>query len=1562
MMATYIHYTHEFLDKIGQDSKKDLIIGKIEDLRSYEKPENLNSVDPYSKGLLVLKFIKAYTCRIIIQPVWMTINGESIHVLFIRDFVSKKRFDYLWGNVIHPLLRNGEWLEKYPLPQHEYTTFESNYISNLASQDSRRPQLPASLSDWLRDFRITLNFDVYETESWVLFSNDRTNGLLEKHILFFRDTLKVILTKTRNDTIKVSCINEEGRVFKAIYEPFNIGMIYSDFEEVNGKRIVVLYDGAHIKDQEARWSAALERLKKNENTVEGNLLQISKEAFRAYPKWIVTNESEDLWVSIQRYEGTHNLSLLPEQVMFLNNFKFPAYINGQAGSGKSTMLYYLFANVYFFKCMGEQMEGDIIFLTENDHLLEHTSQSIIGLLSSNPEFSIGFTIEERNNVRKHFLSFKDYLLGILPEEERATLDSYKYLDFARFKEQFLSSTYISKKFSPEEVWFVISTYIYGYDEYKIIDSGEKYNQDIPSKFRIVDNDNFQAIVQNYLSFYTKLLEEGWWDKTFLVRKIRKTYPSRLPKQYAVVFCDEAQDFTRIELRLIIQSSIFTSYDLEGTEQIPIVFAGDALQTVSPTGFSDVRLHQMYFDAFGESNFTYDKIRSTYNPSFNYRSLQPIVRLANVVQFYRKETLMEDIFIRQESKRGAANATLPILHEKEWLLKSENRELFEKKFRYKSFIVPVDLKEEDVYIKTEELLQNNIFTDIKSSIDAKGAEYSQVVVYGFGDYFLTEFGMLGWEKEDSDFKKRFFFNKLYVAVTRAQNELVIIDGKNAIDNFWIPLLTVPAGVESWEKYSDVDDVLPMRPGSGLSNIQDSTPDDALQNATLDMEQGINDMNVARLVVASNVFLMLGKIEEANCCLGYKEQIRRRWVEAGNHFIKAGKQEEAANAFLQAKQWDRLLNDLKGYSGNKQEVRILISRLMKNGVWEKDELSRIYDLRNALSEVTAQIIWYPEYCEKLITYASGIVNAEDKRELAFILESIVKEEDSTLWRLIGQLYFDTKQFNNAIDAWSRIINNQADPDYFPDYIKAHIEKSKDEQSIADELLWVGRLVRNNISKGERITLAKRMRKAYQENQDEINDSDFKWELYTHIYSALVLLGEIDQITEIGSFVESNASDIGQLLSLYSFLIHNSADERIAILGKERWIKLKFHSLRSIIQDTPKLLIICNDEFAKQNFPFADSNNPWELFEINQVPEKPMPISLVPDDHFKSIVIKNYRRFPSLEISNLGQINLIVGNNNSGKTSFLEALLFSPDPDICFRNFLYCYQQRNNNAEQENAKTFFTNLINKDATPREIQFVIKNGRRYWSYLLRNPSSNELTEGQISDNLDGRQFLAIKESQSKIKISKHIDVAISDSKDAQILKDISFVPFGKGYTEKLSSVYYNEIGIKRTLRSDFVNQMKIFIPEIIDIAINPDTNHIVIEAGINGHENQYSLHDFGEGANKLFRILVQLHASKNKRLMIDEIDAGVHYSRLQEFWKIIISIALEYNVQLFVTTHNDECLKAYADAVSDERFANFRDRVRVVTLEYHISKQEVIPIVRDYANIEFANDQNIELRGRIL
>ncbi len=73
-------------------------------------------------------------------------------------------------------------------------------------------------------------------------------------------------------------------------------------------------------------------------------------------------------------------------------------------------------------------------------------------------------------------------------------------------------------------------------------------------------------------------------------------------------------------------------------------------------------------------------------------------------------------------------------------------------------------------------------------------------------------------------------------------------------------------------------------------------------------------------------------------------------------------------------------------------------------------------------------------------------------------------------------------------------------------------------------------------------------------------------------------------------------------------------------------------------------------------------------------------------------------------------------------------------------------------------------------------------------------------------------------------------------------------------------------------------------------------------------SLSSFGDGLKTYISIICSIYACKNGQLFIDEIENGLHYSKLDQLWEIILSLAMQQNVQVFATTHSKECIESYA------------------------------------------------------
>lgn len=94
----------------------------------------------------------------------------------------------------------------------------------------------------------------------------------------------------------------------------------------------------------------------------------------------------------------------------------------------------------------------------------------------------------------------------------------------------------------------------------------------------------------------------------------------------------------------------------------------------------------------------------------------------------------------------------------------------------------------------------------------------------------------------------------------------------------------------------------------------------------------------------------------------------------------------------------------------------------------------------------------------------------------------------------------------------------------------------------------------------------------------------------------------------------------------------------------------------------------------------------------------------------------------------------------------------------------------------------------------------------------------------------------------------------------------------------------------------------------------------------------------------------------MIDEIDAGIHYSKFKEFWMLIIKIAKKDKTQIFATTHNDECIRYFSE-VLNELDEEYQKDGRVVQMKLVNNKIKVRSY--EYASFNLAIDEGVEIRG---
>jgi len=88
-----------------------------------------------------------------------------------------------------------------------------------------------------------------------------------------------------------------------------------------------------------------------------------------------------------------------------------------------------------------------------------------------------------------------------------------------------------------------------------------------------------------------------------------------------------------------------------------------------------------------------------------------------------------------------------------------------------------------------------------------------------------------------------------------------------------------------------------------------------------------------------------------------------------------------------------------------------------------------------------------------------------------------------------------------------------------------------------------------------------------------------------------------------------------------------------------------------------------------------------------------------------------------------------------------------------------------------------------------------------------------------------------------------------------------------------------------------------------------------LKGDSNVIPLKSMGDGINRILTIILALVNSDNGYLLIDEFENGLHYSVQEKLWEIIFKLSKSLNVQVFATTHSEDCIRAFESVLNTDQ-----------------------------------------------
>jgi hypothetical protein len=662
---------------------------------------------------------------------------------------------------------------------------------------------------------------------------------------------------------------------------------------------------------------------------------ISRASARSYPYWLLYDE--ECWRRVQG-DDEANLALSPEEENILlqaakpgfGQGGLPLFINGRAGSGKSTLLLYLFAEFLdrWFANAAE-LQYAPIFLTYNEHLLAVAKESVHRLLHSHHTYisKSGTNREAPGDLAPFFQAFRQFLLSMLRPDQRTRFAPDSFVSFYRFKRAYLGGStdtatgdleplYLGRNdWSPELCWYIIRTFIKGTSPEAFMDVDGFL--DLPSKARgAISSNLFEEIHSRvWSSWYSKQSDRGFWDDQDLVRAVM-TSGVELPR-FGAIFCDEVQDFTRLELSFLLRLPAVRAFDLSTFRPscFPLAFAGDPFQTLNPTGFRWASVSQLFQEeiacALDPMKRIGSRLISFEDLKTNYRACSGLVASTNLIQLWRHVFLDAPDLVPQQPWRKDDSPGAQVFMLEEGAL-SQSQDLAEA-LAVTVILVPCEEGQEADFIKNDSVLASalsvadsgSLGANVMSAIAAKGLEFDRVILYKFGEHAPNEV-IAPNEGSRPDFAKEHFFNKLYVAISRARSHLYVVDSHVGHAKLWRFAMdpqhiagTVAAAKESSKWRAEVS---PFERGNEPRELRETDP---LKNANEFRSKGEQFGNPDYLRRAAFYFERAGYEREAHECKA------QACTFAGNH-IGAGAEYEQLNDLNQAfvcywggKCWQQLL---------------------------------------------------------------------------------------------------------------------------------------------------------------------------------------------------------------------------------------------------------------------------------------------------------------------------------------------------------------------------------------------------------------------------------------------------------------------------------------------------------------------------------------------------------------------------------------------------------------------------------------------------------------------------------
>jgi ABC-type branched-subunit amino acid transport system ATPase component len=336
-----------------------------------------------------------------------------------------------------------------------------------------------------------------------------------------------------------------------------------------------------------------------------------------------------------------------------------------------------------------------------------------------------------------------------------------------------------------------------------------------------------------------------------------------------------------------------------------------------------------------------------------------------------------------------------------------------------------------------------------------------------------------------------------------------------------------------------------------------------------------------------------------------------------------------------------------------------------------------------------------------------------------------------------------------------------------------------------------------------------------------------------------------------------------------------------------------------------------------------------------------------YIESLNIESFRGIHALSVKGLNHINIIVGDNNSGKTSVLEAILLLRNPKD-FTNILRVARLRDTyrsfyrSSVYKNCINLFPQdtpqlniSINADCNGEtvglrlsgiQVKILIEPEELY--RRLPSPIKKRRIENFDPDSAETVGFkgeleyaVGREHNSGSVEIHPYSETTGRVINGNNYLNMVYLSP-----SDHVVSSVADRILRDDDYKDDCVRILRIFDPEILDILILRDESNRPAEYIKHSTLGTMSLSTYGDGIKKVLSLANGIARAAGGVLLIDEVETAIHSKYYNDIFRFIVTACKQFEVQAFITTHSIEAIDGLL-ATQDDSLQSGSDDISVLT-----------------------------------